>query len=99
MSGLDYFKSSLHADSSALGSFSSNLKEKCEEAGGEEDVFKQIKLDICHVEVQGSDVFNEELMAPDTIVEVSDEFFYSSGEDGEEGDEGSSDEEEICDYM
>ena len=60
MSGLDYFKSSLHADSSALGSFSSNLKEKCEEAGGEEDVFKQIKLDICRVEVQGSDVFNEE---------------------------------------
>ncbi len=65
--------------------------EKCEEAGGE-DVFKHIKLDICHVEVQGSDVFNEELLAPDTIVEVSDEFLYSSGEDSDEGDKvGSSD--------
>ena len=35
--------------------------EKCK--AGNEDVFKHIKLDICHVKAHydGSDVFNEEL--------------------------------------
>ena len=58
-----------------------------------EDVFKHIKLDIRRfVESHGSDVFNDEnLDAPETIVPVTDEFFYSSSEDSEEEDMGDED--------
>ena len=59
-----------------------------------EDVFKHIKLDICRFgeESHGSDVFNDEnLDAPETIVPVTDEFFYSSSEDSEEEDMGDED--------
>ena len=58
-----------------------------EEADGEE-VFRQIKLDICRVDnlfkVHGSNIFGDELVAaPATMVEVYDEFHLSSGDDSD----------------
>ena len=58
---------------------------KTEEADGEE-VFKQIKLDMCRVDNPGllSDIFCDELVpAPATMVEVYDEFHLSSGDDSD----------------
>ena len=70
--------------------------EKCEADIDDEieDVFKHIKLDICRFveESHGSDVFNDEILeVPETIVPVTDEFFYSSSEDSEEEDMGDED--------
>ena len=59
-----------------------------------EDVFKHIMLDICRFveESHCSEVFNDEnLAAPETIVPVTDEFFYSSSDDSEEEDMGDKD--------